>query len=152
MSTKAKNKPAPTRASVDTEKGKIDLAELKRLASENTNWEESEGETYGGGLNIVKIDQGATAGPFLLVKILKHQMLGKNTGKTKKKPVDVYIAADANGREARMPVAASFRKAAEEGSLAVGDAFLIRRGTNYESKEWGTKNCAAYEVKILKRA
>ena len=87
------------------------------------------GETFTG-LNILKIDVGQVAGPFLLTKILRNQDLG-GKGK-KKKPVDVFVATH-NGLEIRMPISASFVGKAKDCKLAEGDTFLVRRDPDYRS-------------------
>lgn len=103
------------------------------------------------GLNILKLKVGETAGVFTLVKILKNQVLGGLSAKRKTKPVDVYVATF-EGREIRMPIAASFTGKARDSKLAEGDKFMVRRADDYTSKEFGTRNCASYEIAITERA
>ncbi len=107
------------------------------------------GEAYQG-LNILKLAPGEGAGPFKLVKILLKQKLGKGAAAAKRKPVDVYVAADASGVEIRMPVAASFVGKATDAGLAVGDTFAVLRTEDYES-QFKTKG-AGYALRVISRA
>ncbi len=101
------------------------------------------------GLDILKLNVGEVGGPFVLKKILPQQSLGGGKGK-KIKPVDVYVA-DFNGREIRMPIAASFVGKAKDAKLAVGDTFLVRRDADYTSKEYGNRECKSYSLNITTR-
>ena len=104
------------------------------------------------GINIIKLEVGSGAGPFILVEILKDQDLSPSTGGKKKKmePVDVYVATDSDGLQVRMPVAASFVAKAKEHDLAAGDEFSIFRDADYKSKAWGTRG-QSYLLTITKR-
>lgn len=113
------------------------------------------GETFAG-LNVLKLLPGQAAGPFTLKEILPNQRLGdEEKGKNKKKPVDVYVATDAEGTEVRMPVAASFVGKAKDAKLSVGDKFAVMRGENYKTKFDGKNSPprgASYALKIIERA
>lgn len=113
------------------------------------------GETFAG-LNVLKLLPGQAAGPFTLKTILLNQKLGDDVkGEKKKKPVDVYVAVDAENTEVRMPVAASFVGKAKDANLAVGDVFAVLRGENYKTKfdgKNGEPRGASYALKIISRA
>lgn len=103
------------------------------------------------GLNILKLNVGEVAGPFVLKKILLAQKLGTGKGADKRKPVDVYVS-EFNGQEIRMPVSASFVGKAKDANLAVGDTFLVRRDADYTSKEYGSRECKSYSLNVTARA
>lgn len=101
-------------------------------------------ETYGG-LNILNISPGKSAGPFVLAEILKDQTISKKI----KKPVDIYVGTH-DGIRFRMPAAASFVEKAKEAGLNFGDEFHVARDEDYKSK-YGTAG-KAYLIAITKRA
>ena len=100
------------------------------------------------GLNIIKLKPGEAAGPIVVKDILLQQSLGKQTGKKKRKPVDVYVG-DANGVSCRLPIAASFLQKLREGNVKIGDTIAFKRGEDYTS-QFNTKG-ASFELRILER-
>ena len=108
------------------------------------------GEKFAG-LRILTLEINEAAGPFRLTNILRDQELGDQTGKKKMKPVDVYVAIDANDLEVRMPVAASFVGKAKDSNLAIGDTFCVLRAEDYVSKDFGTKG-KSYLLTVTARA
>ncbi len=128
---------------------KISKTQLTAMKMTAADFAAMGGEAYQG-LNILKLQPGEGAGPFKLVKILPEQKLGKGSAASKRKPVDVYVAADGSGVEIRMPVAASFVGKAKDASLAVGDTFAVLRTEDYES-QFKTKG-AGYALRVISRA
>ncbi len=121
---------------------------LAVLAAEaGSMFDSLEGETFAG-LNILRLKEGEADGPFILTEILKNQKLGENK---KMKPVDVYVTTK-NKLAVRMPAAASFVSKAKESKLNIGDEFWVKRAEDYIAKKFGKNNCAAYILKITKRA
>jgi hypothetical protein len=137
-----------------TKNEKVTSADLKAATGAKIDpsiFDTTQGEEYSG-LNILKLEKGEAAGPFVLKKILEKQVLGKAPRKGKpdtRKPVDVYVA-EHNKREVRMPIAAAFTMKAKEANLAPGDSFLVRRSEDYVS-EFGS-TCKGYQLKVTARA
>jgi hypothetical protein len=133
---------------------KIGKAELKKgVKVDSAMFDSTKGETFSG-LNILKLDKGEAAGPFVHLRVKEGQILGKpridkKTGKDERKPVDVYVATH-DGREVRMPIAAAFTMKAKEANLQPGDVYLVRRSEDYTS-DFGTV-CKGYELKVTARA
>jgi hypothetical protein len=113
------------------------------------------GEIYAG-LNIVKLEPGEAAGPFRLLRIDRDVEIARPGKKKNGTPgkVDKYVGEHLafKGREAQMPIAASFLGKCDDSKLAVGDIFAFRRGENYTDKTYGQKNCQSFELKVLARA
>lgn len=105
------------------------------------------------GLNILKIEKGQAAGPFILTEVLRDQNLNKKK-KLKKgekpKLINVYVG-QFNKTSMRMPASASFTMKADENKLAVGDTYAIKRVEDYPNPNGG-KDGQGYELIIIERA
>jgi hypothetical protein len=130
---------------------KITKDQLKggSVVMDASQFHEAAGELHAG-KNILKLQPGQAAGPFVLVEILADQELGTK-GRKKLAPVDVYIGEDAAGTRWNMPLAAAFISKVEEAKLAIGDTFLVLRTDDYTSNTYGTKG-QGYSLKVTARA
>jgi hypothetical protein len=130
---------------------KISKAQVTAAAAKGSiDFDGASGEEFSG-LNILKLEKGEAAGPFVLRTIKENQLLGKAPKKDKKdtrKPVTVYIATF-NGKEVRMPIAAAFTMKAKDANLSIGDTFLVKRLDDYTS-DFGTV-CKGYALKVTER-
>lgn len=106
------------------------------------------GETFAG-MNILKLEVGKAAGPIVIKKILKDQILGKGSAAKKRKPVDVYVG-ELNKIEVRLPVAASLVGKLKDAKVGVGDTIAILREDDYVS-QFKTRG-ASYILKVISRA
>lgn len=99
------------------------------------------------GLNVLALEPDEADGPFVVTAIIP-----KNFGTEKAlKMIGVYETTKGQ-TPVSMPISASFMSKALEANLAPGDAFYVKRGRNFKSKEFGTDNCKSYMIKVTSRA
>lgn len=122
--------------------------EKVKSAAGSFDFDGATGETFAG-LNILKLEKGQAAGPFVLQRTEQMTKSGKNK---KMRPVTVYITTDSTGMEVRMPIAAGFTSKAKDAKLAIGDTFALKRETEDYQSKYGKKDCASYILKVLARA
>jgi hypothetical protein len=106
------------------------------------------GERFGGGSNRLIMEVGDVAGPLRHVKIDPNVKLTQDT-----EPVDIYIAANGDGEELRMPAATVFRKNAELAELKPGDTYHVAREADAIKKAGKGKGrpMEVYTILVTKR-
>lgn len=111
-------------------------------------WDQTDGETYGGNADILKLDVGQIAGP------LTYAGLDEKALELDGEKVDVHCARDGAGKLWRLPLAASFRRQIIESKLAEGDTFLVRRVEDAVKKKGKGKGnpMRIFQIKITARA
>lgn len=119
--------------------------ELPRNPDGSINFDAADGEAYVG-LNVLALEVGQADGPFTVVNIIPTDF---GAGKAKKSINVLHCMKGST--PVQMPIAASFITKAEEAKLAKGDKFIVQRGPNFKSKQYGTENCQSYLVKVLSR-
>lgn len=142
--TSATSTPAKTSPKSET-KG-LSVADLSKMFDGPIDFDNLPGESFVG-LNLLALNEGQADGPFVVVSIEQKEF---KTGK-KTDILDVYHCLKGT-TPVDMPVSASFLKKAEEANLSEGDTFAVKRGSNYDSKDFQTKNCKSYLIKVLVRA
>lgn len=95
------------------------MAARTYVASEQ-DWDSTEGMEYGGQADILEMEIGEVGGPFTYIG---SQPLALEKGST-----TVHIGTDPHGNNIRLPISASFVRAADQARLNPGDTFLVRRG------------------------
>lgn len=95
------------------------MAARTYVASE-ADWDNEQGMEFGGQADILEMEIGEVAGPF---RYVGSQPLALEKGST-----TVHIGTDPSGNNIRLPISASFVRAADQARLNPGDTFLIRRG------------------------
>ncbi len=146
----AKNAPStPTaseNSSAEVRKPIAGTEPIPRNEAGGIDFDAADGEAFVG-LNILDLHEGAADGPFKLVNILPTEFgVGKG-----KKLINVYHTMKGT-TPVQMPISASFITKAEEAKLQKGDTFLVKRGNNFKSREFGTENCKSYLIKVTARA
>lgn len=119
---------------------------IPRNESGGVDFDAAEGEAYVG-LNLLDLAEGQADGPFKLANIIPTEF---GVGKSKKL-INVYHTMKGT-TPVQMPISASFITKAEEAKIQKGDTFLVKRGNNFKSKEFGTENCKSYLIKVTSRA
>ena len=130
----------------DIEKQIIANAGENPVTSQAVDFDNAEGESFVG-LNLLDLDEGESDGHFVVIGIEEKEF--KQGKKTDMLPV---YHCKKGTTPVDMPVSASFLTKAEEATLSVGDTFLVKRGKDYDSKDFGTKNCKSYLLKVTARA
>jgi len=130
----------------DIEKQIIANAGENPVTSQAVDFDNAEGESFVG-LNLLDLDEGESDGHFVVIGIEEKEF--KQGKKTDMLPV---YHCKKGTTPVDMPVSASFLTKAEEAALSVGDTFLVKRGKDYDSKDFGTKNCKSYLLKVTARA
>jgi hypothetical protein len=108
-------------------------------------WDKAPGEEYGGKADILLIQVGDIAGPFIYVG---HQDMTTDLGET-----TVHLATIKSGDTVRLPIQATFLRAIDQAGVSRGDTFLIKRFEDQIKKKGaGAGNpMAIYGVKVTKR-
>lgn len=92
----------------------------RTYVADDKAWDETSGMEYGGQADILEMEVGEVAGPFTYIG---SQPLALEKGST-----TVHIGTDPAGNNIRLPISASFVRAADQARLNPGDTFLVRRG------------------------
>ena len=108
-------------------------------------WDQIDGQEFGGQSPIIDIEVGQAAGPFIL--------LSKTTVTTDIGTAISYTASY-EGHQVRMPLSATFVKAVDQAQLDTGDEFFIRRTDDVKGKTGRAKGqiLQVYGIKVTKRA
>ena len=124
-----KNEPTPA---AHESSNKLSLASLQAFAlapGEKIVWDSIGGETYGGGSNYLKLEEGQVDGPFAFLRIDSDVKLTEDS-----QPIDIPVALNLAGKEIRMPASAIFRSNFEEAEVNPGEVFFVMRGPDTEKK------------------
>lgn len=130
----------------DIEKQILANAGENSVTSQAVDFDSAQGEAFVG-LNLLDLEEGEADGPFVVQEIEQ-----KEFKQGKKVDVLPVFHCMKGTTPVDMPVSASFLTKAEEAKLSVGDTFLVKRGKDYDSKDFGTKNCKSYLLKVTARA
>jgi len=132
---------------MQTKLSKSDLA-AATVTNDASLWDSTEGETYGGDADILRLDVGQIAGP------LKYEGRDAKGLELDGEKVDVHTGRDNAGKLWRLPLSASFRNQLTESKLAEGDTFLVRRGEDAIKKKGKGKGnpMKIFQIKVTARA
>lgn len=113
------------------------------------DWDQTQGEDYGGSSEILYIEEGEVVGPLTFVAARPNVDLGNAMG-----TVTMYEAKDSQNAVWRLPIAANFRRQAEAANLQRGDTFAVKRLEDQVKKHGKGKGnpMEMYAIKVLKRA
>jgi hypothetical protein len=145
---------------------KVSIAALKSAAlatpsnfvMDASMFDSTEGEEFAG-LNVLALEVGQPAGPFVISRILRGVPVSKKVDpKKKKKPVDKYFAflTDMNGvkiagkSEVALPIAAAFTMKCNDAGVKEGDIIALKRTADYDSGQ--PAKGKGYILKVIKRA
>lgn len=108
----------------------------------------SQGESFGGSSEILRLEEGEAAGPLTYLGARKMQMPGSN------QQVDIHEARDSQGDAWRLPIATNFRRNVESANLLRGDVFSFMRLKDVIKKhgQGAGDPMEMYEIKVLTRA
>jgi len=122
-----------------------DAATSTGMKVKTIEWDQVDGQEFGGQSPIIEIDPGQAAGPFIL--------LSKTTVTTDIGTAISYTASY-EGHQVRMPLSATFVKAVDQAQLETGDEFFIRRTEDVKGKTGRAKGqiLQVYGIKVTKRA
>lgn len=110
-------------------------------------WDQEKGMEYGGQAGILELEVGDVAGPFIYIGHQPMTLQGRN--------LTVHIASiGLEGDNVRLPISASFTRAADQASLQRGDQFLIRRGDDTKKKAGvgAGQDMKIYSLKVTHRS
>jgi hypothetical protein len=122
------------------------------------DFDSADGEHYAG-LNVLKLDVGQAAGPFVISRIDRDAKIGKPEGKKGvQKTIDKYFGflTDLNGNkiagraEMALPIAKAFVMRCKDALVGVGDIIALKRTADYVSGQ--PQPGKGYELKVFKRA
>lgn len=113
-------------------------------------WDEVEGQEFGGKSDILDLHEGEVAGPF---SYSGHQEMVTDLGATTVHLGTVVDGEDA-GETVRLPIQATFLRAVDQAGLSKGDTFLIKRFDDQLKKKGkgAGKPMAIYGIKVTERA
>lgn len=109
-------------------------------------WDASEGQEFGGASDILKLEVGQIAGPLIYQG---HQQIETDLG-----VATVHLAADEGGEQWRLPISATFIRCVDQAGLKPGDKFITRRmGDQLKKRGKGKdKPMAIFSLKVLERS
>lgn len=105
-----------------------------------------EGQEFGGESRLLSIEVGEAAGPF---SYAGHQEITTDLGTTTS-----HQALDQEGDMIRLPISATFLKALDQARVQYGDVFAIKRDEDVTKKKGkgAGQPMAIYRIKLIKRA
>jgi len=110
------------------------------------DWDQLEGQEYGGAAPILVLHENEVAGPF---SYMGYQKVTTELGEA-----TVHSGSDGEGRSWRLPIQATFIRAVDQANLRVGDRFAVRRDEDVTKKRGkGAGNAMAiFRIKVVERA
>lgn len=117
----------------------------RTYVTDESAWDEAEGQEFGGKSDVINILVGEIAGPFVYAG---HQSMVTDLGEA-----TVHIANTSDGESVRLPISATFVRAVDAAGLAFGDTFLVRRSDDVKKKKGkGAGNMIpVYAIKVTSR-
>lgn len=109
-------------------------------------WDNIDGAEFGGQSEILDIAVGELAVGLIYT--------GHQTSTIGNKPVEVHTATTREGSSVRLPIAASFARALDQGQVLIGDVIAIKRFDDVKKAGGVGKGqmMAIYGIKVQKRA
>lgn len=134
---------ATEQASENAEEYAARMAARTYVADEGA-WD-SGGIEFGGQADLLELEIGEVAGPFTYVGSQPLALDKSNT--------TVHIGQDPQNNNIRLPISASFVRAADQAQLKVGDKFLIRRSDDVKKLRGIGKgqDMKIFAIKVLSR-
>ena len=122
-----------------------DAVSSGNMKVKSVEWDQIDGQEFGGQSPIIEIEVGQASGPYIL--------LSKTTVSTEIGTAISYTASY-EGHQVRMPLSATFVKAVDQAQLETGDEFFVRRTEDVKGKT-GRAKCQilqVYGIKVTKRS
>jgi hypothetical protein len=146
MAAKGKQTQMAQEAQQESAEDRAARMAARTYVADASAWDREQGMEFGGQADILELEIGEVAGPFTYVGHQPMVLQGRN--------LTVHIGTDPQGNNLRLPISASFVRAADQAGLDRGDTFLVRRNDDVKKAEGVGKgtDMKIYSLKVVSRS